>query len=317
MIFKNESKMPSNSRNTFYFNIRPVTIIFKILGAFPLKNTFKKHGDDLMYKRLSIDTFWGIFLNIMCIIIQTKYTSMPWLLVLVPYFYLRGIATSLLSFWNDKYLINIINRIEFFDKSYKDLTGKFPSRNFTSRGRTWLILTITIFTATAIGVLRILCLDPRRSLLRISGESIVALLPWYQYHSYIILCVLLCVNISSRFLDIKSYLPILIHDSLSSSKQPWSLSLNILRDEEEHCLEKIRILHAYLSLTVDEVNKCYSSRCTLFLITFFAEISLNFIQYIYHYGMVNKIVLAIFAIQISCLYIVGSVAEDLSNSVST
>ena len=66
------------------------------------------------------------------------------------------------------------------------------------------------------------------------------------------------------------------------------------RDYEEYHLENIRILHARLSLTVDEVNKCYVCRLTFFLNLCFIEMSANFLQYIYHYGLRTTIALVFF-----------------------
>ena len=297
----------------FYPNIRPAALMCKIMGSFPLKNSNRSDGRHLLYHWISLDSLWGPIINISCLIIHDIFTSVPSWIMIIPLTTARAMTSVTLCYIYDRKLPDLIKTLEEFERCYCLLTGKSPTKPLYSNAIIWAVGWLLFELTSVSGLISMLLTDPRRTFMRNCLETVVQC-HWIQIHSFMLMYLLFCVNISSRFLDLSSYLQTLtkrrlIKDPQRSRKTPEEYILL-------ESLEKIWALYVNLSDATDILNRCYGTRLVLFLGTNFVDSMLDFLQFHTGLGMTGQAELAYVFNNVSLILLVGWLSENISNSVS-
>ena len=299
----------------FYSTVRPIIIICKILGTFTIKNAFTKDARFLQYKLLSFDALWSPVLHFSCFYTFWKYGTFPWWITTIPIFACRSSAVGFLSIYYDRRVLDFILHLEEFDHLLMLTNGKGHNLAWFSRGITWMIPTLAIFSASIPGAYFMVSSNPERTILRSLVECAMTLTSGLAIKSFIILYFLFCVNLRSRFDDISSHLrEVISRISSQKSGRPW-----VLPEEKiqfGNSLEEIRVLFEHLAEGVRKLNRCFGARLAFHMVLCFLQLVVDFYQFNYAYdsGLVSAAVF--FLYHVLNIIVMGAVTECMTSSAS-
>ena len=308
-------RIKPKEEGTFYSTVRPITILCKILGTFTIKNVFTKDARLLQYKFLSLDTLWSPILHLSSIYILWKYGTFPWWITPFPVFAFRAFSGVFLCVYYDRFVLDFIVQLEEFDYLLMLATGRQSMTSNLTKGINWMITTLAIFSASLPGAYLMLSSNPQRTPLKSLVESTVTLVSDFAIKSFIMIYLLFCMNLSSRFDDVFSHLRAVI-SRISSEKsgRPW-----VLPEEQPQCgssLEEIRVLYEHLAEAVRKLNGSFGAKLAIHMALCFVQLVLDFYQSSYDYDLDVLTAVGFFLYHVLSILVMGAVTECVPDSVS-
>ena len=237
----------------------------RFLAIFPL-------NFNLEYRVLSLAWFWSLIYGVFVFVVDIIYTTTDgWRSVTKPVYQFRGFIFFLSSMISSERLSKLINSFEDFDLHFQCIFS-FPIRHhFLNNGLLWVLFNVLI----TIGLKMLVYLyDP------CSFKSLM--LTYVSFSSYgyrqlwIHLYIYICFNLQIRFKQVRLNWIQNITLILNRNDIPTVTNIN-----DEEFFESTRLLYAELCQLVEEVNKTFEIHISLFYITIFIEILLDFYKIYY------------------------------------
>ena len=260
----NKPLQRTEQNSKFYAEFLPMGLLGKAFGIFQFENTMQGSSDFLQHKWCSLHMAYGILLHLPCLLIYMFAEKYPWFYSIIPVFVLRGLIIISACIYYEKFILEIIRKVEEFDINYWKFSGRLvtPNRRICF---IWMALAVMTALIKIIGCMNFV--DDKYydgllgSLIPVTG--VIALLTRsICINTYI----LLCYSLSSRFCDLfKQWKYILKKCMVIHSVFPTKY----LQAEN---IEDIRILHGHLVGIVKKLNDCYGARILIFFAMVFFEI---------------------------------------------
>jgi hypothetical protein len=295
----------SRQEETFYKDLKPFALICKFVGIFSLQNVIQNDGRLLKYKLLSFHTLWGPLIVGLATILNTHFETENFLSYMGIFYIARGISIVLLSSYYDKFLPQLIFKIEEFNTITKlHCENKFKKKNVNKHGRLGLYIACT-------GYILLMCINV--TVLSILndynfphiGNKICDSFTFLTRQLLVLMYMYFCYNIK------------LILCSVSSiwRQSVKNIITNVPRDTvpPEERLEDIRVLHAEVAQTMEYINATYGLRLLFYVTIYCLEVLLSL------YEFANRHVhLKLYFIVYSglTLYMVTKFTEDITIQVS-
>ena len=290
---------------TFYKGLKPFALICKVVGVFSLQNVTQNDGRLLKHSILSLHTFWGPFIVGMATILNTYFETENFLSRMAMFYLARGISIPLLSAYYDKYLPEIISKIEEFNINIRSYIKDSPKKsNLNTHGR--LILYIScigyvILMGTNVTVLNIINDYNFPQIANKICDSFTFL----TRQLFVIMYMYFCYNIKLILCSIRRIWRQNVQSTeINKTGKPTSL---------EERLENIRLLHAEVVHTVELLNTAYGLRLLFYVTIYCIEVLLSLYEFVNRH-VYFKLYFIIYSIL--TLYLVCKFTEDVTTQVS-
>ena len=301
------NKNKHTEEGTFYKGLKPFAMICKVFGVFSLQNAI--HGDGLLLKHsvISLHAFWGPFIVGMATILNRYLETEKFLSYTSMFYIARGISIPLLSAYYDKYLPELVIRIEEFNiiiRSY--ITDASKKTNPNTHGRLILYL-------SCIGYVILMCTN-----VTVLGTTVMKDYD-FQYTASKI-CDSFIFLTRQLFVIMYMYFCYNIKLILCSISRIWRQNIQTAAINKhgdpaspEETLEFIRLLHAEVVQTVELLNTAYGLRLLFYVTIYCSEVLLSLYEYV-HKQWHLKLYFIIHSTL--TLYMASKFTEDISNEVS-
>jgi hypothetical protein len=264
-------KKTAGHDDTFYRNLRPFALICKFIGVFSLQNVTQSDGRLLKHTLRSWHTLWGPVVVGMATIINTHFETEYFLSFIAMFYIIRGISISLLSSYYDKFLPELIYKIEEFNTIIKSYCNNEPKKKKKNKhGRLVLYVACSgyfILMCANVTILSVMNGYNFRHVVNKFCDSFTFL----TRQLFVIMYMYFCYNIKLILCSISS---IWLHTLKTTviNKTGYSLPL-------EERLEKIRLLHAEVVQTVEIINAAYGLRLLFYVTIYCSEVLLSLYEF--------------------------------------
>lgn len=304
---RNESLKEEIAREnkTFYRGLKPFALICKLIGVFSLQNVLQDNGCLLKHTLFSFHTLWGPFFVGMATISNTYFETEHFASYIAMFYIIRGISISLLTSYYDKFLPEIIFRIEEFNAIIKSNCNKTHTRrNLNTHGRLVLYIACVGYIILMCANVAVLSLINGYNFPRVVNK-ICDSFTFLTRQMFVMMYIYFCYNIK------------LILCSISSIWRQTVKTIVINKSVDpvppEERLESVRLLHAEAVQTVELINSAYGVRLLFYVTIYCSEVLLSL------YEFSNRHVhLKLYFIIYSgfTLYMVTKFTEDITTQVS-
>jgi hypothetical protein len=261
----------SRQEETFYKGLKPFALICKLVGIFSLQNVIQNDGRLLKYKLLSLHTLWGPLIVGLATILNTRFETENLLSYIGLFYITRGISMALFSCYYDKFLPQLIFKIEEFNVAIMSYCNNIPKkRNVKTHGR------LVLYFA-CIGYIILMCINVIvLSILNDYdfphiGNKICDSFTFLTRQLFVLMYMYFCYNIK------------LILCSISSiwRQSVKKIIINNPGDTvpPEERLEAIRLLHAEVVQTMEHVNAAYGLRLLFYVTIYCLEVLLSLYEF--------------------------------------
>jgi hypothetical protein len=290
---------------TFYKGLKPFALLCKVAGVFSLQNVTQNDGRLLKHSVLSLHSFWGLFIVGISTVFNTHFENKNFLSHMAMFYITRGISIPLLSAYYDKYLAELVFRIEEFNLTIRPYIKDGPKkRNLNTQGR--LILYIS-----CIGYIILMCVN-------VTALSIIKDYDFPQIGNKI--CDSFTFLTRQLFVIMYMYFCYNIKLILCSISRIWRQNIQttaINKPEDlaslEERLEIIRLFHVEVVQTVELINTAYGLRLLFYVAIYCTEFLLSLYEFV-NTQAYFKLYFIIYSVL--TLYMVSKFTEDITTQVS-
>jgi hypothetical protein len=290
---------------TFYKGLKPFALICKVAGVFSLQNVMQDDGRSLKHSVFSLHAFWGPFVVGIATILNTHFETENFLSHIGMFYVTRGISIALLSAYYDKYLPELISRIEEFNIIIRHNTkNNSKNRKPNTHGRVILYI-------SCIGYIILMCINVivlsimNEYNLPHIGNKICDSYTFLTRQLFVLMYMYFCYNVKLVLCSISKIWWQNI-ETIASNKTE-----NPVSPEEK--LEFIRLLHAEVVQTVDLLNKAYGLRLLFYVTIYCSEVLLSLYEYANRHGHFKLYFIIYSGLT---LYMVSKFTEDITAQVS-
>lgn len=291
---------------TFYKDLKLFALICKFVGIFSLQNTTQDDGRQLKYNPLSFHILWGPLIVGLATILNTYFETGNFLSYIGLFYITRGVSIVLLSSYYDKFLPQLISKIEEFDvviNSYRNESSKVQ-RNINKGGRLHLyIATIGYIALMCINVI-VLSISNDYNLPHI-GNKICDSFTFLTRQLLVIMYMYLCYNIKLMLCSIsriwRGRVRRIITNNCEDATRP------------EELLERVRLLHAEVVEAVECVNAAFGLRLLFYVTIYCLEVLLSLYEFTNRHSHFKLYFIVYSGLT---LYMVTKFTEDITIQVS-
>jgi hypothetical protein len=289
---------------TFYRGLKPFALICKLTGVFSLQNVIQNNGRLLKHTLFSLHTLWGPLLVGTATLLNTHSETEHFLSYIAMFYIARGMTIALISSYYDKFLPELIYRIEEFNTIMSNFNNIHGKRKMNTHGR------LVLYVA-CIGYIILMCINV--AVLSVMngynfthiGNKICDSFTFLTRQLFVIMYMYFCYNIK------------LILRSISRIWRQSVKTITINRNEDtvapEEKLEAVRLLHAEAVQTVELINAAYGLRLLFYVAIYCSEVLLS----LYEFSNRNVHFKLYFIIYSGfTLYMVTKFTEDITIQVS-
>jgi hypothetical protein len=294
-----------DENDTFYRNIKPFALICKVIGVFSLQNVVQNNGRLLKHTLFSLHTLWGPLLVGMATALNTYFETEHFLSYKGIFYMTRGISVAVLSSYYDKFLPELIYRIEEFNTVMKsNCNNTRKRRNVNTHARLVLHLACVGYIILMCVNVAVLSAVDEYNFPHV-GNKICDSFTFLTRQLFVMMYMNFCYNIK------------LILCSISSIWRQSVKMIVVTGSEDtvppEDRLEAIRLLHAEAVHTVELLNSAYGLRLLFYLTIYCSEVLLSL------YEFANRhVYFKLYFIVYSglTLYMAAKFTEDITTQVS-
>jgi hypothetical protein len=258
-------------KDAFYRGLKPFALICKLIGVFSLQNVVQDNGRLLKHTLFSLHTMWGPLLVGMATILNTHFETEHFISYIAMFYITRGISIALLGSYYDKYLPELIFRIEEFNtiiKSNSNNTHK--RRNLNTHGR------LVLYVA-CVGYIILMC----------TNVAVLSVMNDYNFpHVANKICDSFTFLTRQLFVMMYMYFCYNIKLILCSISSIWRRSVKtiVINKSEDSVppqerLEAVRLLHAEAVQTVELINSAYGLRLLFYVTIYCSEVLLSLYEF--------------------------------------
>jgi hypothetical protein len=300
---KKKNTLNPAEEETFYKGLKPFALICKAVGVFSLQNVIQNDGRLLKHSVLSLHAVWGPFIVGIATVLNTHFETDNFLSHMGLFYITRGLSIALLSSYYDKYLPELIYRIEEFNVITRSHINDI-SKNKNKHGRVILYISCTAYIILMCINVTVLSIMNKYSLSHI-GNKICDSFTFLTRQLFVIMYMYFCHNIKLILRSI----------SIIWRQNIKTVAINKPGDptSPEERLEVIRLLHAEVVHTVELLNKAYGLRLLLYVTIYCSEVLLSLHEFAnrqVHFKLYFIIYSAL------TLYMVSKFTEDVTTQVS-
>jgi hypothetical protein len=290
---------------TFYNGLKPFALICKVVGVFSPQNVIQNDGRLLKHSLLSLHSFWGTFIVGITTILNTYFETENFLSHMAMFYIARGISIPLLSVYYDKYLPELVFRIEEFNITIRSYINEAPNkRNLNTHGRLILYISSIGYIILMGANVTVLSIINDYKFPQI-GNKICDSFTFLTRQFFVIMYIYFCYNIKLILCSIRRIWRQNIQTSeINKPGEPTSL---------EEKFEIIRLLHAEVVQTVELLNTAYGLRLLFYITIYCTEVLLSLYEYVYRQAHFKLYFIIYSALT---LYMVSKFTEDITTQVS-
>lgn len=250
---------------TFYFRFRPVAVVLKIFGVFPIQNVTSLDTSDLRFQFFSFSNFYSLI--IFCLYGAMIYyfsfllyyipTRQPYLLFVVCLMIARSIVSFLFCYSKYRKLPKLIRLLDTFDQKKCGILTPSTRKNMVVWSITSNLIAMIglLFSSYQSFELISTILPPgvdKSKIGLIASSFFTFLTTWQLYPSF--LYIYFSIIIKFNFKEINKTLKHrnFTHDYFKSGVKKYDSDMHQM-------LSNIRYFHNMLSECVDELGKCYGT----------------------------------------------------------
>jgi hypothetical protein len=254
---------------TFYKGLKPLALICKAIGVFSLQNVIQNDGRLLKHSVSSLHAFWGPFIVGIATALNTHFETDNFLSHIGIFYIARGISIAVLSSYYDRYLPELIFRIEEFNTIIRSYIKDTPKKKNTS-GKVILYITCIGYVILMCVNVTVLSIMNEHNFPRIANK-ICDSFTFLTRQLFVLMYTYFCYNIK------------LILRSISSiwRQNIQTIAINKPGDpaSPEERLEVIRLLHAEVIHTVELLNIAYGLRLLVYVTIYCTEVLLSLSEF--------------------------------------
>jgi len=290
---------------TFYKGLKPFALICKVVGVFSLQNVTQNDGRLLKHSILSLHAFWGPFIVGIATILNTYFETENFLSKMAMFYIARGVSISLLSVYYDKYLPELVFRIEEFSITISSYINDAPKkRNLNTHGRLILYICCIGYIILMGANVTVLSVINDYNFPQI-GNKICDSFTFLTRQLFVIMYMYFCYNIKLILCSIRRIWRQNIQTTeINKPGEPTSL---------EERFEIIRLLHADVVQTVEQLNTAYGLRLLFYITIYCTEVLLSLYEFVYRQAHFKLYFIVYSALT---LYMVSKFTEDITIQVS-
>jgi hypothetical protein len=302
---KKKNTLNPTQEETFYRGLKPFALICKFVGIFSLQNVTQDDGRLLRHSILSLHSFWGPIIVGIATILNTHFETKNFLSRMAMFHITRGISIPLLSAYYDKYLPELISRIEEFNVTIRPyINDDSKKRNLNTHGRLILYISCIGYIILMCTNVTILSIINHYDIPQI-GNQICDSFTFLTRQLFVIMYMYLCYNVKL----------ILCSISRIWRQKIQTTAINKLEDPAslEEGLEIIRIFHAEIVQTVELINTAYGLRLLFYVTIYCTEFLLSLYEFVNREAYFKVYFIIYSALT---LYMVSKFTEDITTQVS-